>query len=69
MKPIVIYVDKQKNNITLTREEFEDLLTRHMSKDILVDMQMGKRIALGGHMVVVELFILMHQILQAHLPS
>lgn len=28
MKPIVIYVDKQKNNITLTREEFEDFITK-----------------------------------------
>ena len=28
MKPIVIYVDKQKNNITLTREEFEDFINK-----------------------------------------
>lgn len=28
MKPIVIYVDKQKNNIMLTREEFEDFINK-----------------------------------------
>ncbi len=43
MKPIVIYVDKQKNNITLTREEFEDFINKAYEQGYSCGYAEGKK--------------------------